>query len=205
MTVWTISAQEGTGGTRIASGLAEAAHVPLLDREGLALLAHEVEPTLPALDDLEARFGRFTMLSLSAALSVGAAEAFHEVELRQKLPALGRAVLGEAARSSCVIYAPAAFAALSDHPSAIHVRLCAPLECRIASYRREHLVDRRCADKELRRADHRMQAWVKSLYRANIDDAHRFSLVLDTSRFSPERIVEILLAATGARSSSLAA
>jgi hypothetical protein len=197
MTVWTISAQEGTGGTRVAAELAAAAHVPLLNREALSLLAHEADPELPQLDELEARFGRFTMLSLSAALSVGAAEAFQEVELRHRLPELGRAVLGEAARTSCVIYVPAAFAALSDHPSAVHVRLCAPLGCRIASYQREHLVDRRCAEKALRRDDHRRQAWVKSLYRVDIDDARRFSLVLDTSRFTPERLVEILLAAGG--------
>jgi hypothetical protein len=205
MTVWTISAQEGTGGTRIAAELAAAAQVPLLDRAGLSLLAHEVEPALPDLDELEARFGRFTMLSLSAALSVGAAEAFQEVELRHRLPGLARAVLGEAARTSCVIYVPAAFAALPDHPSAVHVRLCAPLECRVASYQREHLVDRRCAEKALKHADHRMQAWVKSLYHADIDDARRFSLVLDTSRFAPERLVEILLAAAGVPSASVAA
>jgi hypothetical protein len=205
MTVWTISAQEGTGGTRVAAALAAAAQVPLLDREALSLLAHELEPTLPELDELEARFGRFTMLSLSAALSVGAAEAFQEVELRHKLPDLGRAILGQAARSSCVIYVPAAFAALQDHPSAIHVRLCAPLECRIASYQREQLVDRRCAEKALKRDDHRMQAWVKSLYRVDIDDARRFSLVLDTSRFSPERLVAILLAAGGVHTAFVAA
>src|SRR5882757_1292998 len=205
MTVWTISAQEGTGGTRVAAALAAAAQVPLLDREALSVLAHELDPAFPQLDELAERFGRFTMLSLSAALSVGSAEAFQEVELRHKLPDLGRAVLGEAARSSCVIYVPAAFAALSDHPSAIHVRLCAPLECRIASYQREHLVDRHCAEKALKREDHRMQAWVKSLYHVNIDDARRFSLVLDTSRFSPDRIVELLLAAGGVHTASLAA
>jgi cytidylate kinase len=205
MTVWTISAQEGTGGTRVAAELAAAAGVPLLDREALAVLAHEVDPALPELDELEARFGRFTMLSLSAALSVGSAEAFQEVELRHKLPDLGRAILGEAARSSCVIYVPAAFAALSDHPSAIHVRLCAPLDCRIASYQREQLVDRRCAEKALKRDDHRRQAWVKSLYRVDIDDARRFSLVLDTSRFTSERLVEILLAAGGVQAALLAA
>ena len=205
MTVWTISAQEGTGGTRVAAGLAAAAGVPLLDREALAVLAHEVDPALPELEELEGRFGRFTMLSLSAALSVGSAEAFQEVELRHKLPDLGRAVLGEAARSSCVIYVPAAFAALSDHPSAIHVRLCAPLDCRIASYQREQLVDRRCAEKALKRDDHRRQAWVKSLYRVDIDDARRFSLVLDTSRFTPERVVEILLSAGGVQAALMAA
>jgi cytidylate kinase len=205
MTVWTISAQEGTGGTRIAAELAAAAGVPLLDREALAVLAHEVDPALPELEELEGRFGRFTMLSLSAALSVGSAEAFQEVELRHKLPDLGRAILGEAARSSCVIYVPAAFAALSDHPSAIHVRLCAPLDCRVASYQREQLVDRRCAEKALKRDDHRRQAWVKSLYRVDIDDARRFSLVLDTSRFTPERLVEILLTAGGVQGALLAA
>lgn len=205
MTVWTISAQEGTGGTRIAAELAAAAGVPLLDREALAVLAHELDPALPELEELEGRFGRFTMLSLSAALSVGSAEAFQEVELRHKLPDLGRAILGEAARSSCVIYVPAAFAALSDHPSAIHVRLCAPLDCRIASYQRERLVDRRCAEKALKRDDHRIQAWVKSLYRVDIDDARRFSLVVDTSRFTTERLVEILLTAGGVQTALLAA
>jgi cytidylate kinase len=197
MTVWTISAQEGTGGTRVAAELAAAARVPLLDPGALSVLAHELDPALPELDELTERFGRFTMLSLSAALSVGSAEAFQEVELRHKLPDLGRAVLGEAARSSCVIYLPAAFAALSDHPSAIHVRLCAPLEWRIASYQREQLVDRRCAAKSLKGHDHRMQAWVKSLYHVDIDDARRFSLVLDTSRLTGDRLVEILLAAGG--------
>ena len=205
MTVWTISAQEGTGGTRVAAALAAAAGVPLLDREGLSVLAHAFDPALPEFDELEARFGRFTMLSLSAALSVGSVEAFQEVDLRHRLPDLGRAVLGEAARSSCVIYVPAAFAALSDHPSALHVRLCAPLECRIASYQREHIVDRRCAEKALKRDDHRIQAWVKSLYRADIDDGRRFSLVLDTSRFTPERLVEILLAAGGVQAALVAA
>ena len=197
MTVWTISAQEGTGDGRLAAELAAAAQVPLFDREALAALAHELDPALPELVDLEARFGRFTMLSLSAALSVGSVEAFQEVELRHNLPTLGRAILGEAARAPCVIYLPAAFAALQDHPAATHVRLRAPLETRIATYQREHLVNRQCAEKALRHADHRTHAWVRSLYRVDIDDARHYSLVADASRFSHDRVVEILLAAGG--------
>jgi cytidylate kinase len=50
-----------------------------------------------------------------------------------------------------------------------------------------------------------MHAWVKSLYHVDIDDPQRFSLVLDTSRFSPDRIVEILLAAAGAQAVPVAA
>jgi cytidylate kinase len=56
-------------------------------------------------------------------------------------------------RSPCVIYLPAAFAAL--------------------------------------------QARVRSLYGVDIDDPQRFSLVLNASCFSRDRIVELLLAAGG--------
>ena len=96
-----------------------------------------------------------------------------------------------------MIYAPTAFAALAEHPSAVHVRLRAPLEWRISTCKREQLVDRRCAEKALKRDDHGKRAWVKSLYHVDIDDLRLFSLVLDASRFSPDRPVETMLAAGG--------
>jgi hypothetical protein len=49
MAVWTISAQRGTGGTRLATELATAAGVPLLDREALALFAQQIDPDFPTL------------------------------------------------------------------------------------------------------------------------------------------------------------
>jgi Cytidylate kinase-like family len=159
----------------------------------------EMDPTFPEGDELEARLGgRLNLLALSTAITAGSAEAVREVELRRKLPDIGRAVLAAAARSSCVIYAPAAFAALGQHPSAIHVRVHAPIDWRIAAYQREHVVDRRSAEKALNRDDHRKQAWVRSLYGLDIDDPRFFSVVLDASRFSRERLVETLLAAGGA-------
>jgi hypothetical protein len=198
MAVWTIAAQAGTGGERIAAELAAAAGVSLVDRKTLALFAHEFDPAFPEDEDLQARVGgRLRALALSTAMTTGSADAFREVQLRQALPALGGAVLAKAAHEPCVIYAPAAFAALSQHPSAVHARLRAPLECRIAAYQREQLVDRHSAEKAVKHDDHRTQAWVRSLYRVDIDDPQLFSLVLDTSRFSPERLVDTLLAAAG--------
>ncbi len=73
----------------------------------------------------------------------------------------------------------------------------APLDWRIASYRREHLVDRRCGEKALKRNDHLNHTWVKTLYHVDVDDSRLFSVVVDASRFSPERVVKILLAAGG--------
>jgi len=43
VTFWTLSAQLGTGGREIATELAARADVRLLDRQGLATLAHELD------------------------------------------------------------------------------------------------------------------------------------------------------------------
>jgi hypothetical protein len=94
MTVWTIAAQEGTGGARLAAELARAADVPLLDRTALAALAHRLDPDCPEDDELDRRLGgRLHTLALSTAITAGSPDAFREIELRQKLPALGRAVV----------------------------------------------------------------------------------------------------------------
>jgi cytidylate kinase len=203
MTVWTIAAQEGTGGEHVAAELAAAVGVPLLDRHTLARYAHDLDPDTLDVDDLEGieeRFGgRLQTLAFGLAMTnaAAAAEALHERQLRQKLHELARAVLRNAARERCVILAPAAFAALADHPGAIHVRLRAPLACRIAAYAREHVVNAACAEKAVKHDDRIKSAWVRSIYGADLEDDCRFTLALDASRFSSARLVEILAAAGG--------
>jgi hypothetical protein len=198
MAVWTISAQAGTGGEDVAARLAAAAGAPLLDRKTLALYAHRLNPLVEDGEQLEARVGgALNLAALSLAMTTGSLDAFLELQLRKTLPELGRAVLTDAARRPCVIFAAAAFAALPEHPSAIHVRLRAPLEWRIANYQREHLVDRRCAEKAVKHDDHLKHAWVKTLYHVDADDLRLFSVVLDASRSSTDRLVAILLAAGG--------
>jgi Cytidylate kinase-like family len=198
MAVWTISAQAGTCGDEIARELARRADVAFLDREALAPVAHELEPDLGDADELEERLsGRFAALALGAAIASGAPEAVREFQLRRTLPELGRAVLREAAREPAVIFAPAAFAALQDHPSAIHVRLRAPFEWRVAACQRENVVDRHAAEKSVHHDDDHKRAWVRTLYHVDVDDPTLFSLVVDVSRFARERVVETLLAAAG--------
>lgn len=211
MAVWTISAQEGAGGDRVAAALAAAAEVPLLGRNELAAIAHDLDPEhLEAEDfaEIEKRFGgRLSALAFNMAITTGAgsASALQELELRHKLPELAHSILDQAARQPCVIFAVGAFAAIPEHPKAIHVRLRAPLACRIAAYQHDHLVDRQCAEKKVKHDDHAKHAWVHSLFHVDLDDDRRFALVLDTSRFSQERIVEILLAAGGVQAALLPA
>ncbi len=177
--------------------------MPLIDRDALALLAHDLNPDViggETIDDLERCVGRggITLLALGVPFSPLAGDMVRQMQLHQALPKLGRAVTAQAAREPCVIHAPGAFAAMDAHPSAVHVRLRAPLEWRIARYAREHLVDRRCAEKAVRGDDHRKHVWLRSIYHVDIDDPRHYSLVLDASRFSVERIVETILAAGGA-------
>jgi hypothetical protein len=57
MAVWTIAAEEGAGGARVAAELAAAAGVPLFDRERLGDLAHALRVDAPDLAGLEERVG----------------------------------------------------------------------------------------------------------------------------------------------------
>ena len=118
-----------------------------------------------------------------------------ELQLLRKLPELGRAVLTEATRRPCIILAPAAFAASQQHSSAIHVRLHAPLAARVATYQREHLVDHDRARNAVTHNDRSQHDWVRTLYHADLTEDALFTIALDTSRFTREQLVNILLAA----------
>jgi cytidylate kinase len=200
MGVWTIAAQAGTGGLEIATGLAARAGVPLVDRKALLHLAHELQPDVNENDDIEARVGgRLMAFALSAACAAGAPDAFRELRLRHDLPAIGHTVIEQAARCPAVIFAPAAFAAIRDHPWAVHVRLRAPFEWRVAAYQREELVDHRSAAKAVRHDDDHKRTWTRTLYHVDIDDQTNYSLVVDVSRFPADRVVDMLLAAAASK------
>jgi cytidylate kinase len=200
MTVWTISAEQGTGGVAIATELAARAGVPLLDRKELAAVAHAVDPELETedADELEERVGgRLNAFALGAAMISGSPEAFRELQLRKTLPELGRAVLRETARCPAVVLAHGGFAILADHPSAVHVRLRAPFAWRVAEVQRCDLLDRERAKRLVRHDDHLQRSWVRTLYHADLDDPGNFGLVVDVSRLGRDQVVELLLAAGG--------
>jgi hypothetical protein len=202
MVVWTISAEAGTGCDQVASDLATAAGVPLFDRGTLALLAQELDPELlggERIDDLEECVGGggLTLMALGVPFSPVASDVVRRLQLHHALPVLGRTVIASAARQSCVLAAPGAFAALGDHPAAIHVRVRAAFDWRVAAFARTNLVSRRAAEKAVRRDDHLKRAWLRSLYHVDIDDPGHFALVLDASRTCPDRLVETILAVGG--------
>jgi cytidylate kinase len=206
MTIWTVSAQAGTPGRAVATELAARAGVPLLDRAALVARAHALDPEVGVDEDIEARLGgRLNALALGAALTAGSREACRELQLRHALPELARQVMGEVARHPAVVLATAAFVPLREHPGAVHVRLQAPRDWRVAAYARAEVVDRRRAGHAIDHEDHVQRDLVRKLFHVDIDDASLFSIVVDASRFSAARIADVLLAAAAAASELYAA
>ena len=66
MTVWTISAEVGVGGARIAADLAAAAGVPVLDFKTLAVRAQDLLGDLPDLEELKTGSAAASTRSCSA-------------------------------------------------------------------------------------------------------------------------------------------
>lgn len=120
-----------------------------------------------------------------------------ELRAQPTLRAVTERVMREAAREQCVILGRGGFIILADHPGAVHIRLHAPLEWRVARHAREECISREKARRTLRAEDRARDAYLHRLYGRRFADLSGFHLVIDASRFPPKMIVEIALAAAG--------
>jgi cytidylate kinase len=181
----------------VAATIAARAGARLLDRPALIELAREFDTDIKDFDNIEERVcSRLAAFAMGLAFT-GAPEVVRELELKKTIARLAREVLSEAVHQPSVILAPAAFAALQNHPSAIHVSLRAPLAWRIETYGRENLVDRHRAERAVKHEDHVRRTWAKALYHVDADDPGHFSLIVDASRLPVDRIADAVLASAG--------
>lgn len=189
MSVWTISAQAGSGGEHIARLLSEQAGVPLVDPGTIGNDTTNWEWLgVGRVASWFSEAGAFagSMFLASADLRVSQPEVPTERELIES-------VIHEAARSPAVIADWSAFAVLAEHPGACHVRLRAPLEWRIARHARENCVPARVAAQDLRTLERRRCAYVRRRHGRRLDAPENFMLVCDASRLPFPDLVEVLL------------
>ena len=194
MTVWTISAQAGSGGEQIARLLSQRAGVPLVDPVTIGNdTTHWARLGIGRVASWFSEVGACAgvMFVASADLRVTQAQVPTERELSESL-------ICEAARSPAVIDDWSAFAILAEHPGACHVRLQAPLEWRIARYARENCVPARVAEQALRTLERRRCAYVRRRHGLRLDAPENFTLVCDASRLTFLDLVEVLLTAATA-------
>ena len=200
MAVWTISFEAGSGGELLARALGERAGAPLIDRQAVVAIADALEIELEKASHLEhpPPGGRLEQMGLAAAaLAPLGAGAVAELRRQPTLRAVTERVIREAARQRCVILGRGGFLILADHPGAIHIRLRAPLEWRVAQHAGHECISRENGRRAILAEDHARDAYLRRLYGRHFADLSGFHLVIDASRFRAETIVEMALVAAG--------
>jgi cytidylate kinase len=205
MTVVTLSASYGAGGSQVGPRLAERLGLPFLDRaiptavaERLAVpladaLVHD-EAVRSVLERLLLRFAP------AAQTFAGATPAPEIVDERSYLRCTEDVIRERAARG-CVILGRAAAVVLRDEPGALHVRLDGPPERRIAQGMAGEGIDRETAERHMRETDRARETYVQQFYGVDARDAALYHLVIDSTVLSLDACVALIAAAAADRAS----
>ena len=205
MTVVTLSASYGAGGSQVGPRLADRLGVAFLDRVIPTTVAERLAvPLADALahdDAVRSVLERMLMRFAPAAQAFsGAATPTDLVDERTFLRATENVIRERAATGSGVILGRAAAVVLRDLPGALHVRLDGPAERRLAQAMELEGVDRETAERHMRETDRAREAYVQQFYGVDARDATLYHLVIDSTALALDACVELIALATAVRS-----
>jgi Cytidylate kinase-like family len=205
MTVVTLSASYGAGGSQVGPRLADRLGVAFLDRviptTVAERLAVPLDDALAHDDAVRSVLERLLMRFAPAAQAFsGAATPPELVDERSFLRATEAVIREHAAAGSGVILGRAAAIVLRDAPGALHVRLDGPAERRLAQAMELEGADRETAARHMRETDRAREAYVNQFYGADARDAALYHLVIDSTALALDACVELIALAAAARS-----
>ena len=205
MTVVTLSASYGAGGSQVGPRLADRLDVAFLDRviptTVAERLAVSLDDALVHDDAVRSVLERLLMRFAPAAQAFsGAATPPELVDERSFLRATEAVIREHAAAGSGVILGRAAAIVLRDAPGALHVRLDGPAERRLAQAMELEGADRETAARHMRETDRAREAYVQQFYGADARDAALYHLVIDSTALALDACVELIALAAAARS-----
>jgi cytidylate kinase len=212
MSVITISASYGSGGSEVAPRLAEQLGAKLLDRAIPAEVAgHLAVPLDQALHrdesvgrGLDRFFGQFASAAVAlGAMAPGHAEGVPDEESYAR--AVEAVIREHAGRGDVVVLGRAAAMVLRERRDAFHVRLDGPPAARTARAMAMQGISRSEAERQLKDTDQAREAYVRHLYNSDPRDARHYHLVLDATAYRLDDLVDIIKAAYRARESARAA
>lgn len=203
MTVVTLSASYGAGGSQVGPRLAERLEVPFLDRVIPTSVAERLAvPLADALahdDAVRSVIERLLMRFAPAAQTFsGAAPPADFVDERSYLRCT-EDIIRERAAGGAVILGRAAAVVLREQPGALHVRLDGPRERRLAQAMRLGRVDRETAERRMRETDRAREAYVQQFYGVDARDASLYHLLIDSTTFALDACVELIAQAVAAQ------
>ena len=198
MTLVTLSAAYGAGGSELAPRLAERLGVPFLDRaipsgvaERLAVPMAEASQHDDAVGSLLSRMA-MRLAPIGQAFGAGAVAATLAVPDEDYCRATEAIMREQAASGDGVVLGRGGALVLADVEGALHVRLSGPREARVEQAMRLHHVDRETADRRLEDTDHARELYVKHFYRVDARDPRHYHLVIDSTRLSLDRVLDIV-------------
>ena len=205
MTVVTLSASYGAGGSHVGPRLADRLGVPFIDRvipttvaERLAVplddaLAHD-DAVRGALERMLMRFAPAAQAFSGAAAPPRWSTSAPSCE-RPRTSSANAAPIG-----SGVILGRAAAVVLSERPGALHVRLDGPVKRRVVQAMNLEGIDRESAERHMRETDRAREAYVQQFYGVDARDAGLYHLVIDSTALALDACVELIALAAAARS-----
>jgi hypothetical protein len=204
MTVVTLSASYGAGGSQIGPRLADRLGVAFLDRviptTVAERLAVPLDDALAHDDAVRSVLERLLMRFAPAAQAFsGTATPPELVDERSFLKATEEVIREHAAAGSGVILGRAAAVVLRDAPGALHVRLDGPAERRLAQAITLEGVDRETAARHMRETDRAREAYVQQFYGVDARDATLYHMVIDSTALALDACVELIALATAVR------
>jgi cytidylate kinase len=210
MTLVTLSASYGAGGSIIGPELASALGVPFVDRaiptavaERLAVPLDEVlardETQVSRLDRLLRDFAPAVQVYAGGGAMIPTA--YEDQGYRE---ATEQVIREYAARGEGVILGRAASVVLLDDPRVLRVRIDGPVEARMAQAMAGEGIDRKTVKRRMKETDGARDAYMQHFYRRDSHDPSLYHLMLDTTAFSIDAAVTIIAMAARAHAAALA-
>lgn len=204
MTLITLSASYGAGGSQVGPEVARHFGVPFLDRAiptGVAeRLAIPLQDALERDEVVGSSLARMTIWLGHVGQAFGAPTAMPEdADEEAYRRATEQVICEHAASAGALILGRAGAVVLRGDARALHVRLDGPVEARIRQGMRLEGVDRETAERHVSDTDRARETYVQHFYRVDPRDASLYHLVVDSTAIPLEACADMIVAAARAR------
>lgn len=181
MAIITISREMGSSGIPIAHKAAEKLGYTLIDGDSIRDVAAEYGLTPEAIEKADEKPPAFVE-TMDAETEVD----FHQIE---------RIILERALKGNVIIYGRGGQDLLEGVDSVLRVRIIAPFEERVERWAEREWLDPDLARVLVRRSDQQRGGFIKYYYDRDWNDPVHYDLVINTSRISEDKAVELIASA----------
>ena len=225
MTIVTISRQLGSGGNKIAAGVAEAMSLRFIDREMINRAAHEAGVPKIALQEMEYE-GQRTLVEqvldilrqmpatpnppetaqreAATPLSVHFGGIFSptlrpmSTAMNDYVRMVGMVIRDLAREGRVIIVGRGSQVLLKDHPAALHVQIIAPFWHRVKKIMEREGLERRAAVSRVRTSDRARADYLRRYHNVHWLDPQLYDLVINTAKVPVEVAATLIVEASRA-------